>query len=515
MTKTLVVARFDEDQSWYDRIPSDWTLMEVQKGRELPNTGREASSFLWAILKLYPTLEDGDLVAFVQGDPFAHCQDIDLFLLLQRAEGFLPLGDYTYVCGGDGRPHDAGIPVAERYEEWLAAPWPGSVRFVPGAQFVVTGKSLKRYPPYFYQRLLDVMHEEHNPWIIERLWPTMFEREGENLATFYCQATPITTYLRCELPARYLPGKVARECVLAQTEDDFFFPQHEGAAVFQFAGDATWALTIHGLQAKDIRVLIESDDNYFATAPTMKRTGWVHKIGKGDHSLEGHRSILKWADGCIVTTEHLAKQYRKHNPNVYVAPNSVDPIDWPTPEKPDDGILRIGWFASNSHGDDAKLVERALEWASRQKDVEVVTMGMNPTWWKFRRKHIEWQDLPAYREALHELDVGVAPIKATPWALCRSDLKALEYSMGGAVPVLSDVAPYALWQDGENCLKAKDAKGFYHLIRHLVTNRDEAKNLASAAKRYVLAERTTQAQIGRWRDAISGASDVAKGGRAA
>jgi hypothetical protein len=505
LRKTLVVARYNEDKTWYSDIPSDWTLMEVQKDRDVPNTGREASSYLWAILKMYPRLAEDDLVAFVQGNPFAHCPDIDLFLLLDRpTDGYRALGDYTYISGGDGKPHHAGLPVDDFYERWLGDKWPGAVRFSPGAQFVVTGQDIKQHPPEFYQRLLSELDEETGPWVIERLWPSIFPEPKKALrATFYCQATPVTTYLRCELPARYLPGKVARECVLAQTADDFFYPDHEGAAVFQFAGDKFWALNVHGLQAKGIRVLMEADDNYFTVAPQMKNTGWGKAKTESAHSFEGHASMLKWVDGCIVTTEHLARQYRKHNPNVFVAPNTIDPIDWPKFKKPDDGILRIGWFASNSHTADAQLVRRALEWASRQKDVEVVTMGYRPKEWKFLHKHIEWQDLPGYRQALHELDIGVAPVLSTPWALCRSDLKALEKSFAGAAVVLSDVAPYANWSDGSNCLKAKSARDFYHHIRHLVGNRDEVKQLAKAGRDYVLSERTTVKQIDKWEAALA------------
>jgi glycosyltransferase involved in cell wall biosynthesis len=142
-----------------------------------------------------------------------------------------------------------------------------------------------------------------------------------------------------------------------------------------------------------------------------------------------------------------------------------------------------------------------MEWASCQPDVEIVTMGYHPPW-KFRHKHIGWQDLPGYREALHELDIGVAPVVGTPWALCRSDVKALEKTMGGAALVLSDVPPYELWTDGENCLKARDARGFLRAIQSLVQNRDQVKELAEAGSKYVRTERTTQAQVHLWREAI-------------
>ena len=336
-----------------------------------------------------------------------------------------------------------------------------------------------------------------------RVLPGVDAPPAKLLATFYAQATPVTTYLRCELPARYLPGKLSREITLVADEEDYWYPDHEGAAILQFGGHWQEALNVHGLQHKGVRVLMESDDNYFTVAPRMRNTGWTKKIGEGPYSLDGHASILKWVDGCIVTTEFLAKQYRKHCDTVYVCPTGVDPLDWPVLEKPDDGVFRIGWFASHSHTEDGRLVRRAMEWASRQKDVEVLTMGYHPPW-RFPHRQIPWQNLPEYRLALGLLDVGVAPIVPTAWALCRSDLKALEYTMGGAAAILSDVAPYDLWADGENCLKAKDAGGFFKQVKHLVANRDEARQLAAAAKEHVLRERTTEAQIGLWREAVEG-----------
>ena len=195
--------------------------------------------------------------------------------------------------------------------------------------------------------------------------------------------------------------------------------------------------------------------------------------------------------------------YRKRNPNVFVCPNTVDPQDWPKRDKLDDGIFRVGWFASNSRVADGHLVRRGMEWASRQQNVEVLTMGYHPDW-RFPHRHIPWADLAGYREALFALDVGVAPVVGTPWALCRSDLKALEYSMGGAATILSDVAPYDTFTDGENCMKAKTPAEFLKAIQHLVQNRDETKQLAAAAKAYVLKERTTEAQVHLWREAIQG-----------
>jgi hypothetical protein len=325
------------------------------------------------------------------------------------------------------------------------------------------------------------------------------------LATFYPAATPATTYLRCQLPAKHLPAALCYEQKYQELDDRIVFPTQEGdTAIFQLAGDRLMAAITHHMMDQGIRVLVETDDNYRQLAPkhVRDRSGWGIQIGEKDHTLKGHAYICRHADGVIVTTKYLADAYKGLNPNVYVCPNTVDPDDWPARDDRDDGVLRIGWVASRSHWEDAKLVSRALDWASRQPDVEVWNVGLDPGW-KFRREQIEWiPDLASYRACFRLLDIGVAPVKSTPFGLGRSDVKWLEYTMGGAATVVSDNAPYSDVPD-HLCLKAKDAGGFLRAVQHLVKHRDEVKQLAQEAGAYVLKERTTAAQIGCWRDAIA------------
>lgn len=336
---------------------------------------------------------------------------------------------------------------------------------------------------------------------------TVDAEAGRDLnVTYYAQASPANAYLRCVLPARVTGGVVSPTIIYRQDDDDFDFPAHRGkAAVLQFAGDKTWAANALGMQHKGIRVLIETDDNYTVTAGRVqKRAQWGTKIGDSRHTLQGHMWIVQEAsDGVIVTSEFLGRTYRKFGKPVYVCPNQIDPSDWTDLERPDRPFT-IGWFASLSHHDDARLVQRAMEWASRQPNVQVKTMGLNPTWWKFPRHHIPWAtDLAVYRRAMFDIDVGLAPVVPTPWSLGRSDVKALEYAMGGALPILSDVEPYHWWHD-KPALMAKDAKAFYHHVKWAVANQDEARALAREAKQLVLKERTIQANAWRWQEAIDG-----------
>lgn len=325
-------------------------------------------------------------------------------------------------------------------------------------------------------------------------------------ATFYTQATPGTTYLRCQLPARHLGAYVYQDIMaMLHPEEQTVFPEHSGAAIFQFPGDKMRGASMALMREAGIRVLIEVDDNYLIHPgkKVLERSQWSDKIGDKPHSRQAHRFLTEnAADGVIVTCRALRDAYAKRNPNVYICPNTVDPSDWPEPQKQDDGILRIGWVASRSHDVDIPLVKSAMEWASEQKDVEVYMVGLNPRF-KFKHGFLPWmENLAALREVYQLFDVGLCPIKRIPFALYRSDVKALEYAMGGAVPVVSNVAPYEDWTE-DRCYRVLVDKDWKKMLKHIVANRDEVKAKAQAAREYTLTERTTAAQIHCWEEAIA------------
>lgn len=330
----------------------------------------------------------------------------------------------------------------------------------------------------------------------------------ELAATFYYQATPATTYWRCQVPSRHLPGQCQPHAEYAEFEDGAVdFGDHQGTAVFQFAADKLRA-RIAGVSMPEygIRTLVEVDDNYLDETDTItrQRANWGLRIGQSAHTVKGHRWIVANVDGVICSTPRLAEIYSDVNPNVYVCRNSIDLDDWPAHPKPDDGVFRIGWFASFSHDRDGRLIRSALSWASRQPDVEILTMGYNPPW-DFARKHIPWSDdMGVYRKNLHLLDVGVCPVLQTGWSECRSDVKALEYATAGALPVMSIVPPYKGWRDKPG-LFAHSAKAWAEQIKWCVTHRDEARELAAQAREYVLSERLIQHEIGKWKEAVAGA----------
>lgn len=283
------------------------------------------------------------------------------------------------------------------------------------------------------------------------------------------------------------------------------FPDVENdTAIMQFPGDNGSALVCLAMGETGKKFLVEVDDNYLDQGDPLwrKRSNWGGKIGATPHTVQGHRWIVEHSHGVIVTTRALADYYGQHNDNVHVCRNSIDPDDWPEPAERDE-TFRIGWYASQSHDRDEVMVRKALAWASRQPNVEVVNIGLDPGW-QISRRQIGWQDdFRALRPELGRLDVGVAPLVGTPMTRYRSDLKALEYAMGGAMPFVQAEEPYHEWRDVEFARMCATPAEWADAIKWAVRNRDAVRAKAKQARDFVLEHRSFATEVKKWETAIA------------
>lgn len=329
-------------------------------------------------------------------------------------------------------------------------------------------------------------------------------------ATWYRQMTPGTTYWRCLVPARHLPGQVVNlDYTLIKDGDPPYIEGLRGAAVWQFLGDIGRSRLALGIgQAHDIPTFMESDDNYTRPAPYLRNNPnapWkpTEAEARGGYSHETHRKILPAFDGLIVSTEYLADEYYEYNENVHVCPNSIDPDDWQYEREPHDGVFRIVYYGSYSHSVDTPIITKAMKWAAKQPGVEVWVAGFDPPSWSFGHKVVPWTyNLAEARQNLFKFDLGVAPLKGNRWSNAKSDIKGLEYAMAGVLPLMSDVEPYKPWAQTFPDLLLQDGD-WEGVIRWAVKNPDLVKDRAAKAKEWVLENRTIDKSIHLWKEALA------------
>ena len=160
----LVVARLAENLQWAAGWRGD--VVVVQKGVDLPNVGREASSWLWFLETA--EIDPGATYAFLQGDPAARGVTV---AHLRAVDAFTPLGLEVLTCDQDGAPNHVGLPLAKRAREWFGSGLPQAITFCAGAQFLLPGwLALTRSREWYAGLRRAVEADDLGPWVMERLW---------------------------------------------------------------------------------------------------------------------------------------------------------------------------------------------------------------------------------------------------------------------------------------------------------------------------------------------------------
>lgn len=185
--KTIIIARYSENLEWLKNISPLHNIKIYNKGdpiiyncENVPNVGRECHSYLKYIVDNYNEL-DG-LYCFMQGNPFDHCPNhteedlIEFINSIEYCDTFTPISGIFYICDKDGYPHHPHLNVGY-YANAFNIDIPESIKFTPGAQFIINSQLIKKRPLQFYNDLLSDVSQDYNPpgaYILERLWCYIF-----------------------------------------------------------------------------------------------------------------------------------------------------------------------------------------------------------------------------------------------------------------------------------------------------------------------------------------------------
>jgi len=177
-----VIAKYKEDISWSDMLPNKiiYDKSDEQKGISLPNTGREAGTYLRYIIDHYDQLPSH--VVFLQGNPFDHMEHTNI----SPSDSCQPYGKNLNTEPVDYYP---GLHMREYFSQLFGRPAPQILEVSYGAQYIVPRECILRHPIEFYKKLQVMLKDDSydkahyyntydpetlNPWIMERLWYYIF-----------------------------------------------------------------------------------------------------------------------------------------------------------------------------------------------------------------------------------------------------------------------------------------------------------------------------------------------------
>jgi len=336
-------------------------------------------------------------------------------------------------------------------------------------------------------------------------------------------------------------------CNYVRCFQPMLYAGYNGAQTSVWSKTKTNEEAIKGVNESDIIVFHRPDKIYHQKAAiAMKQAGKIVVFDNDDTAYldRGHpfdyiddadyeekapiyRNIIdnfiRNADAVTTTTEFLAQEYRKHNPNVTVLPNCVDPEDWDEPLKNEGDKVRILISGSAAYTLDFKHIKDYLIELDARPDVQLIMFGL---WGKHKRsqnpeverryqkefafwdslpnlEHIEWVEIGDYPKALNEIraDIQIIPRYESYFNKAKSNLKFLEASMCEVPCVVQSFTTKDSPYDGipDNvCKKAEDVLQWRSQVEELIANKEFRRNIGMLAKNYVLENFNIQKNYKQW-----------------
>jgi glycosyltransferase involved in cell wall biosynthesis len=232
---------------------------------------------------------------------------------------------------------------------------------------------------------------------------------------------------------------------------------------------------------------------------------------KLEHSIYDAKFVIgrsmEMADMITTTTPYLAKQLKKFNKNVVVLPNYIDMDRWDLPYKKNDtGKIRIGWAGSITHVEDVAMILNPIRRICKEfKNVQLVMVGDPRVGALFKGLPVEtmngvpFEIWPSKLYSLR-LDIGLAPLRDTPFNRCKSNIKWIEYAIARIPSVLSPTV-YKMANehlDGIYGMIAENEDQWYQCIKNYIICENLRTDIATRARSCITTGYTLKKNIKRW-----------------
>lgn len=277
--------------------------------------------------------------------------------------------------------------------------------------------------------------------------------------------------------------------------------------VIQRPGSYQMPQVIDIMHEHGVKVVIDMDDSLSKIDPRNH----VHK--EYDPRLNHKRNWMHAAVSCekadlvTCTTEALAEEYAPHG-RVKVIKNHVPAryLSLPRQENEVPIVTWAGW--TNTHPGDLNITAGTINQALIEAGGRFMAYGDLEIF-----RHLQIRNRPPnfhqgfsqildYPKDLIKADIGIVPLKKSPFNEGKSWLKCLEYAALGIVPVASPTPDNLLFAELGGCIIAERPADWLREIKELILDNDK-RNELSKQVREVAADWTYEAHHDKWYSAWS------------
>lgn len=264
------------------------------------------------------------------------------------------------------------------------------------------------------------------------------------------------SYYRMRWPGRTLAEQAPAWRVInldARSEERRIWALEADLLVLFQSNDLDLIPIISERNAQGKFTIVEYNDNFYdppASSP-------VHKAWSSPLLWQTYELLMNKGNHVIVTGEGLRRLFKKKTPReISILENQLNTVaesfESLTAKKKahqkDEQEFRLSWAGSVGHMADLMAVLPVLEkFCLSHPHAKLCLMGneslpklINLPPEKF--EYSPWGSMDEYYNFLEVQNIGIAPLSFSPYNLCRSDIKAVEYASRGVLPLVQNILPY-------------------------------------------------------------------------
>jgi glycosyltransferase involved in cell wall biosynthesis len=275
------------------------------------------------------------------------------------------------------------------------------------------------------------------------------------------------------------------------------------------------------------KIVFDNDDTYKDDG-SVKLNAYMteERVKLGLNKLnEVVDTFIKEADLVTASTEFLANEYRKLNPNVVVLPNMIDPFYFDEPLRNEGDKVRIGITGSVGLSSDLDILFPIFKKYQNDPRIQLVFFSLTDKPSKLMREiyhdeykileslNVEWHplvEIDKYYDALNNmrLDIQIIPRQDNYFNRCKSNIKFLESSML-EIPCIAQgfadgLSPYqANPEDAKHMLIAQTSEDWEKHIEDLISNKEKRREMGRKAREYVEENYDINKKAHLWEDAYN------------
>jgi glycosyltransferase involved in cell wall biosynthesis len=241
------------------------------------------------------------------------------------------------------------------------------------------------------------------------------------------------------------------------------------------------------LHSNGVKVCIDMDDSLSKVEP--QNVSYKNYDPRVDHNKNWIHAAkaCEMADLVICTTEALAEEYGSHG-RVKIIKNHVPQryLNIPRLNNEMVTVTWAGWTAT--HPGDLSITSGMINAAIVETGARFMAFGdlniFHELQIRYRSPNLHhgFEEIQDYPKTLSQADIGIVPLKMSPFNDCKSWLKCLEYAALGIVPVASPTPDNLQFAEIGGCIIAEKPGDWYREVKELILDNDKRLEMSKQVR---------------------------------